>query len=133
MVFKKYVLLLMIIGLCFGCKKEESKATVSTIEMISAEEMANLEDMESVQLVDVRTVEEFVSGHIKGAQNIVYLSDTWSTEIEKLDKEEPVYVYCAKGGRSAKCAQLLADAGFKKIYDLEGGIGQWKQAGKPVE
>lgn len=133
MVFKKYVILLIMIILCFGCKKEESKATVSTIEMISAEEMANMEDMASVQLVDVRTVEEFVSGHIKGAQNIVYLSDTWSTEIEKLNKEEPVYVYCAKGGRSAKCAQLLADAGFKKIYDLEGGIGQWKQAGKPVE
>jgi rhodanese-related sulfurtransferase len=133
MVFKKYVLLLMMIGLCFGCKKEESKAKVSTIEMISAEEMANLEDMENVQLVDVRTVEEFVSGHIKGAQNIVYLSDTWSTEIEKLDKEDPVYVYCAKGGRSAKCAQLLADAGFKKVYDLEGGVTQWKEAGKPLQ
>ena len=133
MVLKKYVLLLMVIGLCFGCKKEESKATVSTIEMISAEEMANMEDMESVQLVDVRTVEEFVSGHIKGAQNIVYLSDTWSSEIEKLDKEDPVYVYCAKGGRSAKCAQLLADAGFKKIYDLEGGVTQWKEAGKPLQ
>jgi rhodanese-related sulfurtransferase len=133
MVFKKYVLLLMMIGLCFGCKKEESKATVSTIEMISAEEMANMEDMASVQLVDVRTVEEFVSGHIKGAQNIVYLSDTWSTEIEKLDKDDPVYVYCAKGGRSAKCAQLLADAGFKKVYDLEGGVSQWKEAGKPLQ
>lgn len=123
----------MVIGLCYGCKKEASKTAISSIEMISAEEMANLEDMESVQLVDVRTVEEFVSGHIKGAQNIVYLSDTWSSEIEKLDKEDPVYVYCAKGGRSAKCAQLLADAGFKKVYDLEGGVTQWKEAGKPLQ
>lgn len=131
MVLKKYVFLLLMIGLCYGCNKEVSKK--SSIEMISADEMANLSDMESVQLVDVRTVEEFTSGHIKGAQNIVYLSDTWSSEIEKLDKEDPVYVYCAKGGRSAKCAQLLADAGFKKIYDLEGGVSQWKEAGKPLE
>jgi rhodanese-related sulfurtransferase len=121
----------MITGLCFGCQKEGAK--VSKIQMISVEEMDSLLDIDNVQLIDVRTVTEYQEGHIKDAQNIVYLSENWSSEIAKLDKEDPVYVYCAKGGRSAKCAALLAEAGFKVIYDLEGGITQWKGQGKELE
>lgn len=129
--FTKYICLLMLFGSCFSCQKEVSKA--SKIEMISVEEMDSMLAVENVQLVDVRTVAEYQDGHIKNAKNIVYLSENWSAEIAKLDKDKPVYVYCAKGGRSAKCAALLAEAGFKKIYDLEGGVGQWKHQGKTLE
>ncbi len=114
-----------------SCKENEAKT--ANIQLITAEEMSNLSDMDNVQLIDVRTTNEYQSGHIKGAKNIVYMSDNWSKEIAKLDKDNPVYVYCAKGGRSAKCAALLAEAGFKKIYDLKGGITQWKHEGKAVE
>lgn len=127
----KYVFFFIMVGLSFGCQKEESKA--SKIELISVDEMASLLEVDQVQLVDVRTTQEYESGHIKNALNIVYLSDNWSSEIDKLDKDKPVYVYCAKGGRSANCAKLLADAGFKKIFDLEGGVTKWKHAGRALE
>lgn len=130
---KKYLYLTLVLccATVVSCKQDEAKT--SQIQLISAEEMSNLSDMDNVQLIDVRTADEYQSGHIKGAKNIVYMSDNWSDEVAKLDKDNPVYVYCAKGGRSARCAALLAEAGFKKIYDLKGGITQWKHEGKAVE
>ena len=130
---KKYafILLAFVFIVTAACKNDESKT--AQIQLISAEEMDTILQMENVQLIDVRTQDEYNSGHIEGAKNIVYLSDDWSEDIAKLDKDNPVYVYCAKGGRSAKCAALLAEAGFKKVYDLQGGITQWKHEGKPLE
>ena len=51
-------------------------------------------------------------------------------KIEKLDKDKPICVYCKKGGRSAKAAKRLKEIGFKKIYDLEGGITNWEDTNK---
>ena len=48
--------------------------------------------------------------------------------IQKLDKSKPVVLYCKGGGRSAKCAKKLKDAGFEKIYDLEGGLSKWEHS-----
>lgn len=113
-----------------ACKE---KSTAPRVEVISVEEMKEVLKAESVQLIDVRTRNEYASNHIENAKNIVYLGDDWEEQIEKLDKEKPVYIYCQKGGRSAKCAALLEEAGFEKIYDLEGGISQWILQGNEVE
>lgn len=86
-----------------------------------------------VQLVDVRTDREWESGHIKGAEHFEMNNPTWQAQIATLDKSKPVYVYCAKGGRSARSAKQLEKAGFTTIYDLKGGITSWKAAGKSVE
>ncbi|TAE59522.1 MAG: rhodanese-like domain-containing protein, partial [Bacteroidetes bacterium] len=51
----------------------------------------------------------------------------------KLDKSQPVFVYCAVGGRSGRSAQTLQQLGFTQVYDLEGGITRWQQEGLPVE
>ena len=75
-----------------------------------------------VQLVDVRTPEEYNSGHIKDAENIDFYSGIFTTEFNKLDKEKPVYIYCRSGSRSKQTATKLSAMGFKKIYDLKGGI-----------
>lgn len=112
-----------------GCN--ESNQT--DIEVISAEEMNALTEIESVQLVDVRTPEEFNKGHINNAQNIDYYADDFENQITRLDKSKPVLVYCQKGGRSAKCAEKMKNAGFVKIYDLEGGIAKWKFKGFEIK
>lgn len=84
---------------------------------------------EKVQLLDVRTPGEYSGGFIKGAVNMDFNSDAFEEEIGKLSKDIPVMVYCKAGGRSAQAADLLESKGFKKIYDLKGGILAWEHAG----
>ena len=108
-----------------NCKKE----TPSEIKVISPEEMQTLLELEDVQIVDVRTPEEYKDGYIDNSQNIDFKSPTFEEDITKLDKTKPVVLYCKSGGRSAKCSKKLKDAGFVKIYDLDGGITQWKFKG----
>ena len=87
--------------------------------------MANTDHM----LVDVRTPEEFNSGHIAGAVNISL--QTLPTQMSTLPKDKPIVLYCRSGSRSHTAAQMLAQAGFTKIYDL-GGIIDWRAAGLPL-
>ena len=83
-------------------------------------------DSERYTLIDVRTAEEFAEGHIKGALNIDYFGATFSDEISKVSSEKPVLVYCRSGNRSRKAMQRMYDLGFKKVYNLIGGIKGWK-------
>lgn len=79
-----------------------------------------------VQLVDVRTKGEFMSGHIKGAKNIDFFQGAaFETAFSKLKKDVPVYIYCQSGNRSQRAAKRLVDLGFTKVYDLRGGYRSW--------
>lgn len=108
--------------------KEDKPAQIT---LISAEEAEKLMQLENTQLVDVRTLEELESGKIGGAVNMIYQKN-FKEKIANLDKTKPVIVYCRSGRRSAICAEVLKEAGFEKIYDLEGGITQWVKEGRPV-
>ena len=85
-----------------------------------------------VQLVDVRTPEEFNEGHLENALNIDFTNDDFDDKVASLDKNKPVMLYCKAGGRSAKAASKLKELGFKNITDLEGGILNWTSENKPV-
>jgi len=84
-------------------------------------------------LLDVRTVKEFDSGHLKGALNIDIKAADFAEQIEKLDKSAAYLVYCLGGVRSARAMQLMQAQGFKKVYNLEGGLMKWKAANLPLE
>jgi rhodanese-related sulfurtransferase len=99
---------------------------------VTPEEMQAILETEDMQLVDVRTPKEYKEGHIKNSQNIDYNSPTFDEDISKLDKTKPVILYCKSGKRSAKCSEKLIKAGFEKIYELEGGITEWKFKGLEV-
>ncbi|WP_240507497.1 rhodanese-like domain-containing protein [Winogradskyella aurantia] len=116
-------------SLITNCKNNQAETT-SEIKLVTAEEMQTILDVEDAQLIDVRTPEEFEEGHILNAQNIDFSSPTFDEEVNKLDKSRPVILYCRSGGRSAKCAEKMKEAGFKKIYDLEGGISKWQHSDK---
>ena len=75
-----------------------------------------------VQLIDVRTPEEYKSGHIKDSKNIDFYSGDFTKEFNKLNKDKPVYIYCRSGSRSKQASDKLSAMGFKEIYDLKGGI-----------
>lgn len=83
-------------------------------------------------LVDVRTPEEFNSGHLKFAKNIDYNGKEFKTQIAQLDKSKPVYLYCRSGNRSGKAADTLATLGFASYYNI-GGFETLKSEGFPVD
>ncbi|WCO00906.1 rhodanese-like domain-containing protein [Psychroserpens ponticola] len=107
--------------------------TQSEIKVISPEEMQTILELDDVQIVDVRTPEEYKDGFIDKSQNIDFHSPTFDEDITKLDKSKPVILYCKSGGRSAKCSKKLKEAGFIKIYDLNGGITEWKFNGHELK
>lgn len=72
-------------------------------------------------LLDVRTPLEFAEGHIENSKNIDLSAGNFESEIDKLDKEQTVFVYCAIGVRSTKAANILRKKGFKHVFDLDGG------------
>ncbi|MEZ4669234.1 MAG: rhodanese-like domain-containing protein [Anaerolineae bacterium] len=82
------------------------------------------------ELIDVRTPEEFATGHIHGAVNIPV--DEIASRLSEVPQGQPVVVYCRSGNRSAQAAQILAQNGYSSIYDL-GGIIDWTAQGFPIE
>ena len=95
------------------------------IHVVSQDEMEVILKRDHVQLIDVRTKEEFIAGSIYDAQNIDFFDEDFDTKVLELDKSKPVILFCQKGGRSAKCAKKMKDLGFTKIYDLDGGYSKW--------
>jgi len=119
--------LLTLTGLC-GATSCGEKAFKS----IGVNDFASLIKDAEVQLVDVRTPEEFQEGHIDGAKLInVKADDFLALATQALDKEKAVAVYCRSGRRSANAAKLLAKEGFR-VTNLLGGIKAWQSEGQPV-
>lgn len=81
-------------------------------------------------ILDVRTPEEFSEGYIKGKAltiNVNYFSSEFISKVETIArKNQIILVYCAAGGRSASACKDLKKAGFKKIYELQGGYNNWE-------
>jgi thioredoxin len=86
----------------------------------------------NTQLVDVRTLEEYNGGFIQYASNIDWNSREFESNISKLDKTKPLYLYCLSGGRSGKAAAKCIKMGFTQVYHLDGGIMEWKYQNKNV-
>lgn len=76
-------------------------------------------------LLDVRTPNEFNSGHLPKAINANVMGTELTTRAAKLDKSKPLFVYCQSGGRSARACSMLASMGFTEIYNMSGGIASW--------
>jgi rhodanese-related sulfurtransferase len=108
-------------------------AQKDSINVVSIEQFEKMTAKKKNMLVDVRTPEEVSEGHLPGALNINFLGETFSQEIEALNKNKTYLLYCRSGSRTRKAADQMQKAGFKKVYMLEGGITAWNEAGKPVE
>jgi len=101
-------------------------------ETVSPKEFETLIAQEDVQLLDVRTPEEFAEGHISGAVNINVQGDDFMALAQKeLKTDKRVAVYCRSGKRASKAAEMLAEAGYQ-VTNLAGGILAWKLMGKDV-
>ena len=94
-------------------------------ENVSTQKFNDLLENKDGVLLDVRTSNEVSQGFIEGAINIDYYSKTFKTEIAKLDRSKPIFVYSRSGGRSAKTMSILSDMGFIEVYNLLGGYNGW--------
>lgn len=112
---KLTIAFLSIVGLlAFGELKAQS--TLSPIDYV-----AKLKASPNAQVVDVRTPQEYQAGHLQVAKLININDSDFQQQIEKLDKNRPVFVYCAAGVRSSKAATILKNIGFKEVVNLKGG------------
>jgi hydroxyacylglutathione hydrolase len=87
--------------------------------------------MTGKQVVDVRAVDEFTSGHLPGATHIPL--GRLEERLGELDRARPIVLQCQSGGRSSIAASLLEARGFTRIANLAGGYLAWAAAGLPVE
>ena len=81
-------------------------------------------------LIDVRTPEEYQEGHLENAINIDWYDADFSEEVGEIEGGKSIYVYCKKGGRSAKAASLLDSLGYQ-VTDLIGGYDAFIEATAP--
>ena len=101
-------------------------------QLIDANEAASLIAAKKVVVLDVRTPQEFATGHLTGATNLDFHSKEFQAQLERLNKKQSYLVHCAVGGRSARACKLMSELNFSSVYDLKGGIKAWEQAGKPL-
>lgn len=99
----------------------------SEVEKVSVERANELLDNNSeIKVIDVRTRDEFREGQIPGAKNLDVTADDFEEQADLLSKSQEIMVVCAAGTRSAKAVEILKKKGFKKIYEIEGGMDEWK-------
>lgn len=109
-----------------------SCSTHQGIESVTVDEFENALYDGHLQLLDVRSAEEYAQGHIANAKNIdVQQPDFIEKAQAKLNHTNPVYVYCRSGKRSMLAAQKLVKAGYQ-VVNLRDGIVGWEDACKPV-
>ena len=94
-----------------------------------------IETQGNLQLVDVRTEGEYMNGALPGSKLVTW--NSWSTKgflgsMQAYDKEKPLLLICAVGGRSFAAAQLLSRNGFKEVYNLDKGLQEWVRLRVPL-
>jgi rhodanese-related sulfurtransferase len=91
------------------------------LEDILADESKN-----HYELIDVRTPGEFHSGHIPNAQLLNLMDPSFKEKVNQFDKEKTYYVYCRSGSRSMTACRVMAEAGFKNLYNVKFGLMGWQ-------
>ncbi|MBK7511610.1 MAG: rhodanese-like domain-containing protein [Chloracidobacterium sp.] len=121
-----------------GCQKSGRTTTDSGVQTSSTtvREASPVETQVAVskaysQFIDVRTPEEYAGGHAARAVNIPL--DTLMGSLDRLEKNEPVYLICQTGRRSGQAAEMLKGAGFSNVINVTGGTTAWQAADLPME
>ena len=87
----------------------------------------SIEKSKNNVVLDVRTPEEYDEGCIVNSINLnIYDSQFFMDELNKLNKKDFIHVYCRTGSRSFQACEIIKQFGFENVYNLEGGILEWK-------
>lgn len=131
MMMKKVIFMLLLsVGIgSWATAQEQDSVEIVKLEVHTF--LEQVKDTTGIQLIDVRTAEEFQGGHVKHAININLNAEDFEEQVAKLDKSTPVYLYCLGGVRSAKAAERLKKQGFEHIFEMKGGMTQWRSNNLP--
>jgi phage shock protein E len=110
-----------------------SAEAAGVVLVAPADAQAVLADQPGAVTLDIRTAEEFVGGHLADAQLIDFYGADFAQRIGELPRDATYVLYCRSGNRSAEAASLMRSQGFQSVYEVDGGILAWAQAGLPIE
>lgn len=124
----KYLFSLLMATALFSCNAQqgEKSATNSFSDVSNAQAKELMANTPDLQIIDVRTDGEVAQGIIEGAEQVDMSKPEFEQQLEELDKNKPVLVYCASGGRSKRAQNLMQEMGFKEVHNLEKGYSNWK-------
>ena len=108
----------------------EAAKEVNEIDIFQLKKL--LDEDYQFKLIDIREDNELLNGKINSAQHIGRGVLEKNIEANAPDREEEIILYCAGGGRSVLGCKSLQDMGYKKVYSLRGGIGEWINADFPL-
>lgn len=115
---------------CGGVAKDIEKEKIFI--NVNIEEMEDVLKEKNVVLLDVRTKDEYKTGHIEGSFNIDYYGEDFIVKIKALNKEKSYILYCRSGNRSYQTLKIMEEADFNKVYNLRGGILTLRTVGYPL-
>jgi monothiol glutaredoxin len=112
-----------------GAFKIENPNEPPSVKSLSAEGLKSMLDKDAkVELFDVRTPEERERAKIDRAR---FLDEAGEKHLLALDRKTPIVFHCHHGQRSRVAAERSLREGFRKVYNLEGGIDAWSQKVDP--
>jgi len=122
----KALIVASISSIVLSCKGQSN----GKFESVEPKEFSQkIDSTPNAQILDVRTPEEYASEHIDHATNVNWNGADFEAKAKGFDKSKPVYVYCMSGGRSKKASSKLAEMGFTKVYEMDGGFIKYNAEG----
>lgn len=107
---------------CMAQQKSTNTPNYPYFSDLNYEQLVEVLKDKSLIVLDVRTAEEFKSGHLKGALSIDFRSPDFESKIKQLDKKKTYLLYCRSGNRSGQAMAVFKKNKFDKVYNQQGGI-----------
>lgn len=111
----------------------EGAAQGAGVRTVSPAEANDILESGGVTLLDIRTAEEYATGHLAGSRLVDFYSPDFAAQVGALDATARYVVYCRSGNRSAQALALMEQLGFTSVVDIAGGIQAWAADGLPVQ
>ncbi len=127
---KHLLLVLIVTSFTFtACAQDQNTGKAQIAKDLNVQEFNKMVKEKPGIILDVRTRGEIAKGAIPGHVDIDFFDEEFEKKVEKLDKSQPVYIYCASGGRSGEAMEMMKNKGFTEVYNLEGGYIAWIESG----
>lgn len=135
------------LGLLVACQSAPSAsivphASVATVSRVQRQAVTGISVQEAQawladpnaqwQLLDLRTPEEFATGHLENASLMNFYDADFRDRLLTMNRHQPTIIYCRSGNRSGQALEIMRELGFRNVYDMQGGIMAWQRAGYPL-